>query len=153
VFLAWLGDESGKPIDDIGCWLRDLANERFTLVVSAVVCAEVLDTAGSSTAGTEFREHAKRGNIIRADATWQIAEMAAIYRERVREALSRGEVATGIKAPDALILATANKYRAHVLHTFDPPLLALSGSPLVDGLKIEPPLYPEDAQTLWSQAK
>ena len=55
---------------------------------------------------------------------------------------------TGIKAPDAMIVATALIYRAAVLHTFDPDLIALSELELVDGLKICHPCDPSGQKIL-----
>ena len=74
-----------------------------------------------------------------ANADFRIAEVAATYRERAVEAITSRERTEGIKAPDALIVATASVYRASALHTFDPVLLGLSKSPIVGGLQIEIP--------------
>lgn len=142
VFLAWFLQEPKKPLEDISSWLSDISKNKVGLIISAVVCAEVLDKAGENTAGQDFRKYAKRYGIVRANVDWKIAEMAVQYRQRACIALSKHEVSKGIKAPDALIAATAVHFKAEVLHSFDPVLLEMSGTEIIDGLIVEEPMYP-----------
>ncbi len=139
VFLAWFENEQDKPLAEIKELLEDIAAERLTLVVSAIVGAEVLDRAGVSTAGTQFREYIKRPNIIRADADFRVGERAAEIRQRANDAIASGRIKKGVKAPDAMIVATALIYKADVLHTFDPVLIGLDQDPVVEGLRITEP--------------
>jgi predicted nucleic acid-binding protein len=139
VFLAWLQNEQEKPLADIRELLRDVSEKKVVLVVSAVVVAEVLDRAGESDAGTQFRDYAKRSNILRANVDFRIAERAALIRERAIKALKEQRIEKSIKAPDALIVATSLIYKADILHTFDPVLLSLDEHPVVEGLKISEP--------------
>ncbi len=145
VFLAWFKAEQDKPLAEIEELLRDVKAEKLTLVVSAIVAAEILDCTGHSPVRNQFREFIKRPNIVRADADFRVAELAATIRERAVAAIARGTIQTGVKAPDALIAATAVIYRVDVLHTFDPVLLSLDRSPIVEGLRITEPI---SAQTL-----
>jgi predicted nucleic acid-binding protein len=139
IFLAWFNEEDDKPLEVIDHLLRQVAEQKASLLVSAVCCVEVLDQAGTSDAGTEFKKYVLRPNIVRASVDWRVAEKAAEIRERVTAELVAGRMKNGIKAPDALIVATAIIYHATELHTFDPVLLGLDGSPLVDLLRITRP--------------
>jgi predicted nucleic acid-binding protein len=140
VFLAWFQGEEDKPLGDIEELLKDIADARITLVVSAIVGAEVLDRAGQNPVRTQFREFIRRTNVIGANADFRVAEIAADIREKAVSAQARGLILKGVKAPDALIVATALVYRVDVLHTFDPVLLGLNGSTIVDGLRITEPM-------------
>jgi predicted nucleic acid-binding protein len=139
VFLAWFQGEKDKPLGDIEELLRDVAEGRLTLVVSAIVGAEVLDRAGQNPVRNLFREFTRRPNVVAADVDFRIAELAADIRERCVSAIARREMQTGLRAPDALIVATALTYRVDVLHTFDPVLLSMDRNRIVDGLRITEP--------------
>ena len=139
IFLAHFNEEQDKPLAEIDGILRQVARGHRTMLISAIVRAEVLNETGTSDAGTQFCDYCKRSNVITASADFRIADAAAVIREKVRDARTRGDVSNGIKAPDALIAATAILYRATALHTFDPVLLELSGSPILRGLKIMRP--------------
>jgi predicted nucleic acid-binding protein len=139
IFLAWFQNEKDKPLAEIREILQDIADEKIVLIVSAVVAAEVLDRAGESKAGTMFREYTRRPNIVRANLDFRVAERAAKIRERAVAALKDGKLSKGVKAPDALVVATALHHRVDVLHTFDPVLLELDGSPVVESLRITKP--------------
>ena len=142
VFLAWFKREADKPLDEIENLLRAIQSDLARLLVSVICCAEVLDEAGRSDAGTQFRGFCRRRSVILANVDMRVAEKAAEYRQRVTEAVKAGKLTRGLKAPDALITATAKIYRADVLHTFDADLLALSESQLIDGVRIERPSEP-----------
>lgn len=139
VFIGWFDEEIDKPLDDMRAILQDVAAGRCRMLVSSIVRAEVLDKDGFSSAGTDFCEFCKRSNVIRASADFRVADKAATFREATRWAMAEGDINAAIKAPDALIVATAVIYKADVLHTFDPTLLSLSGSSLIDGLKTSTP--------------
>jgi predicted nucleic acid-binding protein len=147
-FLAWFNDEEDKPLAVIDYLLRQIADGKASLLISAISCVEVLDQAGTSDAGTKFKQFAIRPNVIRASADWRIAEKAAEIRQKVTAEVAAGRMARGVKAPDALIVATAVVYRATELHTFDPVLLGLDGSPLVDFLTIAQPRSPHGQRLL-----
>lgn len=148
IFLAWFNEENDKPLTVIDFLLREIAASRVNLLISAICCVEVLDRAGTSDAGTQFKAFSKRPNIIRANCDWRVAEKAAEIRQKVTAEVNAGRMQTGIKAPDALIAATAIIYRATELHTFDPVLLDLDNSPLVDFLTIAEPRSPRGERLL-----
>ena len=82
IFLAWFNKEEDKKLHDVELILQDIDSGKNVLLVSVVCCAEVLDRAGESTAGTQFREFVKRSNVIVANVDWRIAERAAVFRHR-----------------------------------------------------------------------
>jgi predicted nucleic acid-binding protein len=146
LFLAWYKRETDKPLGFIRMLLDQIANDRLTLLAPVLCCAEVLNEAGQSDARTQFVGFLERPNVIPANVDIRVAERAAVFRERAIEALNRGEIQKGIRAPDAIIAATAVIYRASVLHSFDPVLLSLSGSEIIDGLKVSVPADPTGQQ-------
>lgn len=146
VFLAWYNNEEEKNLGDIEHLLREVRNDKFVMLVSAVVCAEVMDQAGRSDAGTLFRKFVKRTSILQANVDWRVAEKAVVFREKVCDLLKSRTLDKGLKAPDALIAATAAVYRADVLHSYDPTLLALSECDELDGLVVTKPC-PLDGST------
>ncbi len=133
VFIAWLTGEQGAPLDDIAIVVEQLDDGEANLVVSVTAYSEVLEAKHTPQQMTAFRNFLKRSNVALADNTIIIAEKAGQVR-------SRG-LATGrkIKTPDATYLATAIIYKATVLHSLDPDMLNLNGSPIVDGLAITKP--------------
>jgi predicted nucleic acid-binding protein len=139
VFLAWFNNEEDKPLGEIQRTLQGLADKKAKLLVSAVCAAEVLNETGQSTAGTQFAGFVKRENVIVANVDMRVAVLAAELRQHAIEAVKCGEIEKSIKAPDALIVATAMIYKAAELQTFDPFLLALNGKPFVKGLPVIPP--------------
>jgi predicted nucleic acid-binding protein len=139
VFLAWFKAERDKPLAEIEELLNDIAKARLTLIVSAIVGAEILDCTAHSPVRNQFREFMKRQNVVAANVDFRIAELAASIRERANDAIARKVITKGLKAPDALIAATAITYRVDVLHTFDPDLLNLDQTSIVDGLRITEP--------------
>lgn len=148
VFLGWFNAEEDKPLLAMEAILKAVADGDVTLLVSAICGAEVLNEAGKSDARSEFLGFLKRDNVVPANVDMRIADKAAQFRERTREALAQGHLSKGIRAPDALIAATAVIYRASALHTFDPQLLALSGTEYVDRLVICSPSMPTGQKTL-----
>lgn len=139
VFLAWFKKEQDKPLAAIEEMIRRVVKNKSTLLVSAISFAEVLDQAGKSDAGTQFRGFVKRTNVVVADADTRIGSLAADIRIAGLESLSNGQISQGVKIPDALIAATAVIYKANVLYTFDPVLKEISGWPCVRALPIVAP--------------
>jgi len=140
IFLAWFKGEEDKPLAEIEELLADIAKGRITLIVSAIVAAEILDESAGSPVRNKFREFMKRSNVVAANADFRVADLAADIRERTRELESQGKMKKSVKAPDAMILASAIIYRAEVLHTFDPILLSLDQSEVVHRLRITVPI-------------
>jgi predicted nucleic acid-binding protein len=139
VFLAHFNQEADKPLEEIKGILDEVAKGKKALLVSAIVRAEVLNKVGKSNAGTQICEFCKRSQVAMASADFRIADEAAAIRERVFEEMAAGRMKTAVKAPDALIVATAILYKATALHTFDPVLLGLSGHSAVKELAIVQP--------------
>jgi len=136
LFLAWFKGEKDKPLGLIEDMILDIKNEKTNLLVSAIVGCEVLDKAGECDAGTQFRDYVKRSNVIVANVDMRVAEKAASMRERAVQAIHRQEITKGIKAPDAVVAATASLFKASVLYSFDSDLVSLSGSEVIDKLKV-----------------
>lgn len=139
VFLAWFKKETDKPLAAIEEMIRRVVRNKSTLLVSAISFAEVLDQAGKSDAGTQFRGFVKRTNVIVADADTRIGSMAADIRIAGLEALAEKRISQGVKIPDALIAATAVIYKAQILYTFDPVLKEISEWPCVRNMPIVAP--------------
>jgi len=140
IFLAWFKGEEDKPLAEIEELLNDIAQARITLIVSPIVGAEILDSAGHSPVRNQFREFMKRTNVIAANVDFRVAELAADIREKTREAEAKKQIKQSVRAADALIVATAIIYRVDVLHTFDQILLSLDQSPIVSALRITTPI-------------
>ena len=82
VFLAHFNQETGKPLAEIEGILRQIEKGRKTLLVSAIVRAEVLNHTGTfGNAGTLFCEFCKRSTVIRADADFRRAIVKCCVRE------------------------------------------------------------------------
>ena len=145
VFLSWFKQELDKPLADIEEYLKMISNEDIRLLVSVVCAVEVLDQDTGSY-GTQFQEFMKRNNVTALNVDMRVAKQAAIFRQNGAEALENGVIKKGFKAPDAMIVASAYVYQAEVLHTFDPVLLGLSGTPYVNGLRIAKPLLESGTQ-------
>jgi predicted nucleic acid-binding protein len=135
VFLAWISEEEGQPLDDIGLVADEIDADRADLVVSAIVYSEVLEAKHNKREIKQFQRFLKRSNVIAVDMTVGIAQKASDIRSKAFKAKQR----RNLKSPDAIIAATAIIYGADVLHSFDPHLLTLHGSAIVDSLKITPP--------------
>src|SRR5687767_2575330 len=89
VFLAWFKAEQDKPLAEIEELLNDIAVARLTLIVSAIVGAEILDCTAHSPIRTSFAKFMKRENVVAANVDFRIAELAATIRERAGEAIAR----------------------------------------------------------------
>lgn len=138
VWIAWFKRERNKPLDDIRDVLKESESGASTVLLSVVCFSEVLDTTEAA-AGTSLREYAKRKNVYPADVDFRVADKASEIRKKSILANTSGSGVNKIKTPDALIAATAIVYKATVLHSFDPDLLSVSETEIVDGLKIIPP--------------
>ena len=112
--------------------VQEIEEKKATLLLSVVTFIEVLDVAKSGNAAHEFRQFLKRSNVLLADVDPKVAVKAAEIREK---AIKKSQK---IKTPDAIIIATAIVHSANVLHSFN--MQGLSGSQIVDGLKISQPL-------------
>jgi len=144
IFLAWFKQEKDKPLEEIEVILKQVSDGKIALLVSAISCAEVLNDTVGSRAGEQFQSFVKRNNVIAANVDFRIAKIAATIREKTIAACKVGEIEKSVRAPDALIVATATCYRATSLHTFDPILLSLSGTEAVEGLSITKPTTDEE---------
>lgn len=142
VFIAWFNGETDKPLAEIERMLRSIAERKSTLLVSSICFAEVLDKAGVSDAGTQFRGFVKRPNVIVANVDHRVGALAGDIRIAARTANAAGSLSLGVKIPDALIAATALIYKSDELHTFDPVLLEASTLPIFRSLNI---IRPEDS--------
>jgi predicted nucleic acid-binding protein len=142
IFIAWFNGEADKPLAEIERILRSVTDGKANLLVSAICLAEVLDLAGESDAGTQFRGFIKRPNVILANVDHRVGALAGDIRVAARAASVAGLLSQSVKIPDALIAATAIIYKADELHTFDPVLLEASTLPALGGLNI---IRPQDS--------
>jgi predicted nucleic acid-binding protein len=134
VFLAWLTEQADAPLADIEAVAEEIDKNVAALITSTTTYSEVLEVKHSKDKMDQFRDFLKRSNIVTQDVTVTIAEKAQEIRGK---ALAEGRK---IKTPDAQHLATAILCKADVLHSLDPDMLNLDGSPIVDGLKIKLPV-------------
>jgi predicted nucleic acid-binding protein len=134
VFIAWIAEEEDKPLADIGTVADEISSGKAVLIVPVTIYSEILETRHTEEQLRRFEQFLKRSEVIVADTTVPIAQKASAIR-------SKGEAeGRKIKTPDATVLATAILYKADVLHSFDPHLLNLNGSSIVDGLRITKPI-------------
>ena len=95
-----------------------------TIITSEVVISEVLEDA------------AKLEELMKRPEYFMVTPGAPIQR-KVRDIRTAArEIGRTPKTPDATFIATALLYKAEALHTFDGPVLGLSGLTCVDGLTI-----------------
>jgi hypothetical protein len=140
VFIAWLCEEPSAPLGDIDQVVGEIDSAQANLIVSVTAYSEVLAAKHTDEQMNQFRRFLKRSNVLVADNTVQIAEKAGEIRGK---GLAENRK---IKTPDATYLATAILFQADVLHSLDLGMLSLSGSPIVDGLRISSP-KPASGQT------
>jgi predicted nucleic acid-binding protein len=138
IFIAHLKGEQRAPEEMSG--MREVWEmvrlRQATIVTSALVQSEVLNRAADAAqARDRLRELLMRPQFFVADANLAISDKAGEFRERV----ASSGTALVLKRNDAIYVATAVMYAVDTLHTFDPTLLALDGSPHIDGLRISIP--------------
>lgn len=138
VFLGWINREAAAPQADIEAVLTEIYAKRGTLIVSVVTYTEILSAKHTAKQQQIWDAFLKRSNVLRVDVTFPIAQKAEEVRSR---ALSLGPKSERrkIRTPDAQIIATAIVHQADVFHSLEPKHIALSGSPIVDGLTITKP--------------
>jgi predicted nucleic acid-binding protein len=136
VLLAWLGDEPGAPLADIDLVRGEIDRGEAKLLVPVIAYAEVLEAKHTTEQMDLFRRFLQRSNVEVANVTPAVAEKAGQVRGR---ALGLSP-AVKLRTPDALYIATAIVFKAAILHTLEANQLPqLSGTGVVDGLKIGPP--------------
>ncbi len=134
VFIAWLKEETDKPLADIQAVLSEIDDGDGILIVPVTIYTEMQRSKFQKNKWRQFEKSLTRSNVIVADITATIAQRASQVRDKAE---SEGRK---IKTGDATIIATAIIYNANALHTFDPPLLNLHKSDTVGGLSITHPL-------------
>jgi predicted nucleic acid-binding protein len=133
VAIAWVCEEAGAPLADIGLVVAEIDNNRANLILSVTTFSELLESKFTPAQFALLMGFVKRSNVVSVNLTIPVAMKAA----KIRDAGQRD--GRKIKTPDAQIIATAVSHRADVLHTLDDKILALDGSPIVDGLCISRP--------------
>ena len=134
VFVAWLKEEPDKPLADIEAVAAEIDARDAVLVVPVTVFTEMQPSKFTTEQWERFQNTVRRSNVVVANTTPAIAQKGSQLRDRA-EAEGRK-----IKTGDATIIATAITYRVNVLHTFEPRHINLSGSAVVEGLRITRPL-------------
>lgn len=138
LFIAYLNGEARSEEEAAGMRevLELIRTGRAQIITSAVVFSEVLNRAtDASRARDRLHVLLARPGFTVIDTNLAIGNKAGEYRERVNYSGSPHK----LKRNDAIYAATASLYEVAALHTFDPDLLELNGSPLIDGLKVCPP--------------
>jgi PIN domain len=136
VFVAWLIQESSAPLAEISAIVEEIDRANANLLVPVTAYSEVLDAKHSQEQMDQFRLFLKRSNVIVADTTQAIAKKSGQIRSRALAA----NPSRKIKTPDATFMATAIIFQADVFHTLEKNQLpGLSGTAIVDGLKIDSP--------------
>lgn len=134
LFTPW----GPAPQADIEAVLTEIYAKRSTLIVSVVTYTEILSAKHTKRQRDAWDGFLKRSNVLRVDVTFPIAQKAEEVRSRALITRPKSEQRK-IKTPDVQIIATAIIQQADVLHSLEPQHLNLSGSQIVDGLKIALP--------------
>ena len=150
VFLGWINREASAPQADIEAVLNEIYANRSTLIMSVVTHTEILDAKHTPKQLAAWEGFLKRSSVLRVDATFPIADKAKQIRNRGLEGPKSQQ--RKIKTADATIIATAILQQAVVLHSLEPRHLNLSGSTIVDGLKITLPCLFTGQMTLFEPA-
>ena len=136
MFLAWLQEEAAAPLGDIDLVRGEIGRGEATLLVPAILFTEILAARNTPEQMGTFRKFLNRSNVVVANIDQAIAEKAGQLRSRALELPQK----VNLRTPDATYLATAIIYQADVFHTLEAALLPqLSGTPVVDGLRITAP--------------
>lgn len=151
VFLAWFNEEASAPLGDIDIVLELIHSGKALLIVSVTTYTEIVHAKHTDEQIALLDLFLKRSNVVRADTTFAVAQKAEQVRSRgIELAPSKHEV-RNIKTPDATIIATAIVHQVDVLHSLEPRHIALSESPIVDGLKITAPRHPSGQSSLLNE--
>ena len=130
IFLTHIrGATTEEQEREIQTVLRLVEQEKFQIIVSTILYAEVLESRMPKNAMGLFDALMKRIGMVRNVAVnLGIAKKAQKIRNRIHT----------LKTPDAIHIATAIVGEAIVFHTFDKDLIKLSDKDTVDNLKITP---------------
>ena len=134
VFVAWIKNEEGAPLADIGLVTDELDKNQSNLLVPMPIVTEILEARHSPDQIAKFNAYLQRSNVILADTTYPIARKASDLRSAF---LAQNRK---LKTPDAQVIATAIVYRANALHSLDPDILNVAGDPAIEGLRISRPM-------------
>ncbi|PHR86359.1 MAG: hypothetical protein COA78_38020 [Blastopirellula sp.] len=143
VFIAWFQKDPSKDLASIGFIIEEVENNRAIIVLSSLVFSEVTQHKKSATAYNEFRDFCDGDNVEVLDVRPSIAILGGQFRTAAEEQRKKEFAASGkhstkkIKGEDSIMLATASLAQVDVFHSED--LSSLSGSPVVNGLKISKP--------------
>jgi predicted nucleic acid-binding protein len=140
VFVAWLNRQSNAPLGDIDAVLDDVVAGRAMLIVPVTVYTEIVRAKHAPQQIRAFDAFLSRSTVRRADGSFNVAKKAEQIRSRGHTLSRRGE-ARNIKTPDATIIATAILFEVDALHSLEPRHHRLSGTKIVEGLKICSPVH------------
>lgn len=129
----------------------EIESDQAILVTSVISRSEIFEADLTDEQKEVYRRLFQRPNHVEYGADSRISDKASRLRHDSRTKPG-GPVLT---VPDSIHLATAMILEVDEFHTFDGagrrtrgvPLLPLSGTPLVEGLKICVPSKPPEAQT------
>lgn len=144
VFTSLLDGGVGRSPDEVS-GLREVVDlvDRSGLIVitSTMIETEVIGEIEDPGVVARLEALFQRPNIVQVAASAEIMRKAGQIRTAARDA------GRGIKAADAIYVATALLHHADALHSFDGKVLRLDGHVAVDGLPI---LKPRADQTILS---
>ena len=131
VLIDWIkGDEPGR-MPDITSIVESITNKQYRLVVSALIYAEVLESAmpvGAINQFEDFMKNREQVEVVAVDI--RVAKKAQMIRNMSHKNGKK------IRTPDAVHLATAVVSKAEFFHTFDELLLSLNGTQEAHGVAI-----------------
>jgi len=135
VFISLIDDDADR-MDAIRCVIDEIENGKAIIIVSTLVRVEVLPNKRVPELERKFENFLKN---------WEQVREVAIDRRVIEVAKRIRESGKNVKTPDAIHLATAIVHGAPIFHTYDKPLIRLSGAAEIRGLTVcEPPkpLFP-----------
>lgn len=140
VLLAWIKNESrpNREMDGVNDVADGIQKNHFILLTSVLTDTEVLQSTLSDEAKTKLRDLFKRRNCQMVNADHRITRLSSEIRDYYQHQQQKK-----ISTPDAIHLATAIHYAVKEFHTFDEPLIPLSGNVAGHNLTIcKPPIPP-----------
>lgn len=147
VFLAKLNNEASAPMADIDNILDGVHKGDIVLMLSVTTYTEILTAKHTKEQLETLDKFLMRSNIMRIETTFQIAKKAEQIRSRGLTQPTKSQIRK-IRTPDATIIASAIIFGADLMHSLEPKHHSLSGSSIVDGLKITMPQDPSGQRML-----
>lgn len=129
ILIDWITGNSDikNGIQAIQSVIDAVETDNCILIASILIYVEVLESTMPAGCGDRFEQFVQNKDKIK---------IVAVDFNVIKRAQAIRNQHTKIKTPDAIHIATAVVYKVNFLHTFDAQILALSGTPTVNGLII-----------------